>query len=158
MPSQASPNAGPNARRGGRHLDGPADPRHSPSQPRILLQPFDGLSGSAVLDPGTGEMYGAANTGPAAGLYGAIGGIPVACYRDRGRLLLRPSDRMFDLDDPATGIYWGRGQGGQLLFQVGVAGVRAFEVRYPSPGTGLDFGLWLRDLHADGGRRLDVFR
>ncbi|WP_216894423.1 hypothetical protein [Nocardia alni] len=158
MPPQASPSAGSRPRRGGQRRDGPADPRHSPPQPRILLQPFDALSGPAVLDLGTGEMYAATNIGPAAGLYGSIGGTPVACYRDRGSLLLRTPGRIFDLDDPATGIYWDRSRSGQQLFQVGVAGVRAFEVRYPAPGTNLDFGLWLRDLHADGGRRVDVFR
>jgi hypothetical protein len=82
----------------------------------------------------------------------------VACYRHRGALLLRTPDRLFDLDDPATGIYWGRGQDGLLLFQIGVSGVRAFEARYSAPTAGLDFGLWLRGLHADGGRRTAIFR
>jgi hypothetical protein len=156
MPVQpAQSHAGPSRARGRRY----GEPEHPQAPAQVFLQSFDGAGGIAVLDPASGAVYAPRGLiGPTSGIYGTLGDVPVACYRDRGRLVLRVRDRLFDLDSGSAGIYWGVPDVGQVRFQVGWNGVCAFEASYQRPAAEFDFGLWLRDLLADEQRRAGIFR
>ncbi|MGF6887254.1 hypothetical protein ABIA39_004389 [Nocardia sp. GAS34] len=136
---------------------------YAPEQPQapapVFLQSFEGAGGTAMLDPATGAVLTPRGPiGPTSGFYGTVGDLPVACYRDRGRLVLRGRDRLFDLDGGSAGIYWGNTDVGHVRFQVGWNGVCTFETSYCRLPAETDFGLWLRDLLADERRRAGIFR
>jgi hypothetical protein len=157
MPQAAGQQGGSGHSRGNGRRHGESGTSSGPAE--IVLLPFDGMGGPAVLDPGTGAIYGlSALTGPVRGVYGKFGELPAAFYRHEGRLRLRTRDQVIDLDHSSIGIYWGLLDPRQVRFQVGIEGVCAFEVRYPLAAADFDFGLWSRGVLSDEQRRSGIFR
>ncbi|MEV6070849.1 hypothetical protein AB0L82_30265 [Nocardia sp. NPDC052001] len=120
-------------------------PRPDPGFPS-LPEPGEGDPGPGcefppVPEPGLPRPWDGLGVGS---LIGELGGVAAEVCRDGDGLVLRVGDAVIGLGEEAV-VEWAR-DGGFVRFAVVVAGVTAFEVRYPGGADGVDMGLFVQDV------------
>ncbi|MFB8004592.1 hypothetical protein [Nocardia sp. NPDC056000] len=119
----------------------PGPGAESPPEPVPVPDPEPAPVPAPRPDPGLPRLWDGLGFGS---LLGELGGVAAEVCRDGEGLVLRVGDAVIGLGEEAV-VEWAR-DGGFVRFAVVVAGVTAFEVRYPGGADGVDMGLFVQDV------------